>query len=132
MLAIVLVAASLWVCPGNVYSDEPREGCEPFHQSGQEGFSTIPEAPGFVGSGDAPEPTVKPRTSGQSTSPVIVEENVGRPYDSAETCSLYAEWRSLYTKSEDGLGAQNLSVDEFERWEKIRYLFNSLHPPRCP
>lgn len=132
MLGIVLVAATLWVCPGNVYSNEPREGCEPFHQSDQEGFSTIPEAPAFENNEADSDPTGRPGPSRQSISPVIVEENVGLPSNSPETCTLYAEWRRLYTKSEDGLSAQNLSVDEFERWQEIRYLFNSLEPPRCP
>jgi hypothetical protein len=45
MLDIILVAAAMYVCPGDVYTDVPRPGCRPLQESGREGFSTIPEAP---------------------------------------------------------------------------------------
>lgn len=48
MLNLILVA-SLWVCPGNMYTNEPREGCEPFHEEASDTFSAIPETPGFEG-----------------------------------------------------------------------------------
>ena len=47
MLDIILVAAAMYVCPGDVYTDAPRPGCRPLQESGREGFSTIPEAPEF-------------------------------------------------------------------------------------
>ena len=47
MLDIILVAAAMYVCPGDVYTDQPRPGCTPLQESGKEGFSTIPEAPEF-------------------------------------------------------------------------------------
>ena len=47
MLDIILVAAAMYVCPGDVYTDVPRPGCRPLQESGKEGFSTIPEAPEF-------------------------------------------------------------------------------------
>lgn len=43
MLNLVILATALYICPGNVFSDEPREGCRPFQeQSGT--LSTNPEA----------------------------------------------------------------------------------------
>ena len=33
MFSLVILAATLWVCPGNVFTSEPREGCKPFEAS---------------------------------------------------------------------------------------------------
>src|SRR5207249_6969574 len=54
MLNLVILAATLWVCPGNVFSNEPREGCKPFEASEKEGFNVTPESPGFNTNPNAP------------------------------------------------------------------------------
>ncbi len=43
MLHLVIVAATLWLCPGEVYTNEQGEGCRPVQNSGKEGFSRVPE-----------------------------------------------------------------------------------------
>jgi len=65
MLSVVVLAATLWVCPGNVYSNEPKEGCKPFNESNKEGFSTVPE-PRFE---TAPSETNPPAPSQPQTQP---------------------------------------------------------------
>ncbi len=129
MLNLVILATTLWVCPGEVYSNEPREGCKPFHQSSQGGFSTTPNPKQGPATQQPPQGAFPAGPSG--TSPVIIEQ--GRPAASPETCALWKEWQSLYTKTDrGGLNAPELSTDEFERWEKIRYLFTPFNPPNCP
>ena len=130
MLNLVVLATALWVCPGDVYVNEPKPGCKPFHQSEKEGFSSVPEPKEDASEG-------KPQGRGQSQE-IIVVPNRGaversEGYASEETCELYREWVRLYTKMDKGgLNANEYTVDEFERWEKIRYLFTTLNPPHCP
>ena len=52
--AILVAAAALYVCPGDVYTDHPREGCQPMQSSSNEGFSRVPEAPKFDSKFPAP------------------------------------------------------------------------------
>ncbi len=54
MLDVILVAAAMYVCPGDVYTDVPRPGCTPLQESGKDSFSTIPEAPEFNGRSASP------------------------------------------------------------------------------
>jgi hypothetical protein len=124
MLSLVILATTLWVCPGDVFVNEPKPGCKPFHESNKEGFSTVPE----------PKEGPSQGTSQGSREVIIVPERgaVGRGgYASEETCERYAEWLRLYTKI-GGLNANEYDTDEFERWQKIRYNFSSLNPPNCP
>ncbi len=132
MLEIMLAAATLWVCPGDVYVNEPREGCKPFHQSGREGFSKVPEAQVFEGGASAPATSGNGTPMQRSAPRVITEETQTRQYASPETCALYKEYLDLSSRSDDGLGARNLTTDEFIRWEQIRYRFNPINPPDCP
>ena len=39
MLDIILVAAAMYVCPGDVYTDVPQAGCRPLQESGRESFA---------------------------------------------------------------------------------------------
>jgi hypothetical protein len=134
---MVVLAATLYVCPGDVYVNEPKPGCKPFHESSKEGFSTVPESKEGATQG-GPHGSSPGQIPGQSSEVIIVPnrgvvEQSGRAYASPETCELYQEWVKLYTKMDkDGLNANEYTVDEFERWEKIRYLFTSLNPPNCP
>lgn len=132
MLSMAVLATALWVCPGDVYVNEPKPGCKPFHESNKEGFSSVPEPKENASEGKSQGP-------GKGPEVIVVPERgaVGQSgragYASEETCELYKEWVRLYTKMDKGgLNANEYTVDEFERWEKIRYLFTTLNPPNCP
>jgi len=122
MLLDAILVAALYVCPGDVYSDQPREGCHPVQESNKEGFSTIPEAPEF---------------NSKSPAPVAVESG-GAPkeaqprYPAASTqdCAMYDEWVKLSTKS-SSIGARDLSPGEFERWTNLKQIFGNSPPPNC-
>lgn len=133
MFSMVVLATALWVCPGDVFVNEPKPGCKPFHESDKEGFSSVPESKEGASEGKS-----QGQRPGQSPEVIIVPnrgavEQSGRGYASEETCELYKEWVRLYTKMDKGgLNANEYTVDEYERWEKIRYLFTTLNPPNCP
>jgi len=122
MLETIVVAAALFVCPGGVYTDTPRAGCQPLKESDKEGFSTIPEAPEFnskspsPSTGDAERPTkgMQPRL----------------PAASEQECAMYEEWVKLSTKS-SSIGARDLSPGEFERWTNLKQVFGNSPPPNC-
>jgi hypothetical protein len=122
MLNLVILATALWVCPGEVYTNEPRAGCKPFHQSDREGFSTIQEPP------MSPE-----RAAPTPPSPTIrfEQQAPSRPAASSQECELYEEWLSLSMKSTNGLGAHDLTPQEFERWSNLRQMFSVTSPPVC-
>ena len=121
MLDIILVAAAMYVCPGDVYTDVPRPGCTPLQESGKEGFSTIPEAPEFNGKSSAP--------SGGGTTP-MKEGQTKLPAASPEECAMYEEWVRLSTKT-SSIGARDLSTSEFERWTNLKQVFGNSPPPNC-
>lgn len=121
MLEIIVVAAALYVCPGEVYTDQPQTGCRPVQESGREGFSTIPEAPEFGQNVTAPS-VAKER--------VVEEGQQPLPAASAEECAMYEEWVNLSTKS-SGIGARDLSPAEFERWTNLKQVFGNSEPPNC-
>ncbi|HET8720878.1 MAG TPA: hypothetical protein VFM24_02540 [Nitrospira sp.] len=121
MLDIILVAAAMYVCPGDVYTDVPRPGCTPLQESGKEGFSTIPEAPEFKSKMSVPSSEAGAgMRNGQSKLPAA----------SAEECAMYDEWVKLSTKS-SGIGARDLSTSEFERWTNVKQVFGNSPPPNC-
>ena len=120
MLDMIVVAAVMYVCPGEVYTDVPRAGCTPMHESGQESFSTIPEAPEFN--------SKSPASGGGGT--VMKNPQPQLPAASAEECAMYDEWVKLSTKS-SSLGARDLSPSEFERWTNLKQIFGNSPPPNC-
>lgn len=121
MLETIVVAAALYVCPGEVYTDTPRAGCQPLQESNREGFSTIPESPEFTSKSSAPAgENVKSMRDAQSRIPAA----------SAEECAMYEEWVKLSTKS-SSLGARDLSPTEFERWTNLKQVFGNSPPPNC-
>jgi len=122
MLEIIVVAAALYVCPGDVYSDTPRPGCHPLQESGKEGFSTIPEAPEFNSKFPAPSAEGAGKSSKDAASRL--------PAVSAEECAKFEEWVRLSTKS-SSIGARDLSTDEFERWTNLKQVFGNSAPPNC-
>jgi len=122
MLGIIVVAAVMYVCPGEVYTDVPRAGCTPVQESGKEGFSTIPEAPEFNSKSPAPVPGDAGRA--------IKDGQQKLPAASAEECAMYEEWVKLSTKS-SSIGARDLSTGEFERWTNLKQIFGNSPPPIC-
>lgn len=123
MLDIVLVAATLYVCPGDVFTNQPREGCRPVKESEKEGFSRIPEAPEFTNrSTSSPKPTAEIVAPGTNSNRV--------PAASSQECELYDEWLRLSAKS-GSLGAHELTAQEFERWSNLKQTFSVSAPPVC-
>jgi hypothetical protein len=122
MLDIIIVAAAMYVCPGDVYTDVPRAGCKPLQESGREGFSTIPEAPEF-NSKTSP-------VSAADGEKVMKDGQSKVPAASAQECAMYQEWVALSTKS-SGIGARDLSATEFERWTNLKQVFGNSPPPNC-
>jgi hypothetical protein len=125
MLSVVVLAATLWVCPGNVYSNEPKEDCKPFHESNKEGFSTVPE-PRFE---TAPSETNPPAPAPPQAQP---EPSSTRPAQStnAELCALYAEYLQLTMKVSGGhLGNES---EDLNRYEQLRNIFGMNTRPNCP
>ena len=121
MLEIIVVAAALYVCPGEVYTDTPKAGCHQIRESDKEGFSTIPEAPEFNSKSPIPEADSR-RSMNDSQSRF--------PAASAQECAMYEEWVKLSTKS-SSLGARDLSAEEFERWTNLKQVFGNSPPPMC-
>jgi hypothetical protein len=121
MLDIILVAAAMYVCPGEVYTDVPRAGCKPLQESGKESFSTIPEAPDFN--------SKAPVSAGEAGT--AMKDGASRlPAASAEECARYEEWVRLSTKT-SSIGARDLSPSEFERWTNLKQVFGNSPPPTC-
>jgi hypothetical protein len=123
MLNLVLLATTLWVCPGDIYVNEPKPGCKPFHESNKEGFSTVPEAKhesAPAGTRSAPVPF---------ESPAPVPAQPAQPLN-AERCALYAEYLRLNMKISGG----NLDAtsEDVQRFDQLRNLFGLNSPPNCP
>jgi hypothetical protein len=121
MLDIMLLAAAMYLCPGDVYTDVPRQGCTPLQETGRESFSTIPEAPEFN--------SQFPASPGES-SQGMKDGQAKLPAASAEECAMYEEWVKLSTKS-SSIGARDLSTSEFERWTNLKQVFVNSPPPTC-
>jgi hypothetical protein len=122
MLEAIVIAAALYVCPGDVYSDTPRAGCQPLQESNKEGFSTIQEAPELNSKMPKPESGDAGRASRDSQSRL--------PAASEKECAMYQEWVKLSTKS-SSIGARDLSVGEFQRWTNLKQIFGNSPPPNC-
>ena len=122
MLETIVIAAALYVCPGDVYTDTPRAGCQPLQESNKEGFSRIPEAPEF----DSKSPA-RPSSGAEDRAG---DQQSRLPAASAQECAMYEEWVKLSTKS-SSLGARDLSPAEFERWTNLKQVFGNSPPPNC-
>jgi hypothetical protein len=122
LLGAILAAAALYVCPGDVYTDQPREGCHLLQDSNKEGFSKIPEAPEFDSKFPAPAAPDAGGRAGATQSRI--------PAASARECEMYEEWVNLSTKS-SSIGARDLSPGEFERWTNLKQVFGNSPPPNC-
>ena len=127
MFDVILMAANLWLCPGDVYTDHQVHGCKEIKESDEkEGFSKTPEAPEFGSSSDAAPVQTTPQSSGMSQKAPSNQT----PSASAQECALYDEYLRLATKS-GSLGARDLSPGEFERWKNLQQVFGSGVPPIC-
>lgn len=122
LLDAILVAAALYVCPGEVYSDQPREGCHPMQDSSKEGVSKNPEAPEFNSKSPAPSAV---DVGGASS-----DTQLRFPAASDQECKMFEEWVKLSTKS-SSIGARDLSTAEFERWTNLKQVFGNSPPPNC-
>jgi hypothetical protein len=122
MLLDAILVAALYVCPGDVYTDQPREGCNPVQDSTKEGFSRTPEAPEF----DQKSPAPVAIESGGSSK----ETQTRYPAASSQECAMYDEWVKLSTKS-SSIGARDLSPGEYERWTNLKQVFGNSPPPNC-
>lgn len=122
LLDAILVATVLYICPGDVYSDQPREGCQPLPDSNQEGFSKIPEASEFNSKSPAP--------AAVDTGGALRDTQSRLPAASAQECAMYEEWVKLSTKS-SSIGARELSPGEYERWTNLKQVFGNSPPPNC-
>lgn len=119
MLDVAFLATALWVCPGEVYTNEPRAGCRPFQPSGKEAVSTVPEPrPDSVG--EAPSP----RGRGQD------QPSTGRQAAPPELCALYKEYIALEMKTQGGFVTE--STEEAERWQTLKRMFQTSQEPSCP
>lgn len=133
MLNLVILATTLWVCPGDVFSNEPREGCKPFHESNKEGFSTVPEPkqdPAMQQPSQIPSPGLPP--AGASRTPtIIIEQQSGVPSASPEVCKEYEEWLALNRKFNDAEMRTEMSTDDNNRFLALRQQFGITSPPLC-
>ena len=125
MLNLVILATTLWVCPGEVYTNEPKDGCKPFHQSNREGFSVMPQSPHEAAAGGQIR---EPATN------VIIEQvpapAARRSRASEAECARYREWLELSRKTE-GVGAHTLEPNEFQRWQVLREQYSSMDAASC-
>jgi len=125
MLTLAVLATTLWLCPGDVYSNEQKPGCKPFHESNKEGFSTVPE-PRFEGPPAGAKPTPPARRPAESRE----SSSAPAPSTNAEMCALYAEYIQLTMKVTGGqLGS---SPEDVNRYEQLRNLFGMNARPNCP
>ncbi len=119
MLGVVILATTLWVCPGEVYSNEPREGCKPFQET--EGtLSTNPE-PQAQG-GQRPAPTTAP-SGGRS------ERKAAPDSVNAEMCALYKEYIDMEIRTQGGF--QVSGPEESQRWQTLKRMFQNSPAPNC-
>jgi hypothetical protein len=121
MLDVVILAAALYVCPGDVFSDQPREGCKPFQQTGSEGFSTVKDPPPDPGQAGQAGPNVS-----QPSAPSRSQEGS----TNSEMCALYKEYIELEVKTQGGVFME--STEQTQRWQTLKRLFQNSPAPRCP
>jgi len=120
MLGVVILATTLWVCPGEVYSNEPREGCKPFQET--EGtLSTNPEPQS--------DPGQRPASTTPSSSS-RPERRAAPDSTNAELCALYREYIDLEIKTQGGF--QLSGPEQSQRWQTLKRMFQNSPAPSCP
>lgn len=118
MFDVAFLAAALWVCPGDLYTTEPRQGCRPFEPSGHGSVSTVPEPPA------EPAAPAYPPAEREDASPQR------RRSGPSEICALYKEYIALELKTQGGF--VNESTEEVERWQTLKRMFQNSPAPSCP
>lgn len=117
MLTLVVLAATIWVCPGNKFSDVEKPGCKPFVEK----HGTVNVEPTMPKSSEA----MPLSPSGQS------QPGKANPDSSmnAELCAMYKEYVEMEVRTQGGFKAGG--PDELERWQTLRRMFQGSPPPRC-
>ncbi len=121
MLSMVVLAATMFVCPGNVFSDVEKPGCKPFVE--ERGTVNI-------------EPTMPkefdPPPSSSSDTQARPERRRDQPQSSvnAEVCAMYKEYVDLQVKTQGGF--QTSGTEELQRWQTLKRMFQMSQPPDCP
>lgn len=120
MLSMVILAAAMYVCPGNVFSDVEKPGCKPFEET--RGTVSVDQT--------------KPQSSAPSSSldsPAQPEQRRNQPQSSvnAEVCAMYKEYVDLQVKTQGGF--QTSGTEELQRWQTLKRMFQMSPPPTdCP
>jgi hypothetical protein len=120
MVSMVILAATMFVCPGNVFSDVEKPRCKPFVEE----HGTVNVEP-MMPQGSAPSsPPSAP--SGQP------QRRRDQPDDSvnAEVCAMYKEYVDLQVKTQGGF--QTSGTEELQRWQTLKRMFQMSPPPNCP
>ncbi len=124
MLSMVILATTMWVCPGNLYSDVDKPGCKPFveHQGTVNVEPTMPKEFDPAPSSSSPS----------SDSPSRPERRRDQPQSSmnAELCAMYKEYIGMEVRTQGGF--QTSGPSELQRWQTLRRMFQGQRPPDCP
>jgi hypothetical protein len=125
MVSMVILATTLWVCPGGVFSDHGGAGCKPFHED-KGTMNTNPDTP-FESGGQQP-------ASGRSSTPMAPSDSrqdrqPASDSVNSEMCALYKEYVELELKTQGGF--QVGSPEESQRWQTLKRMFQNTPPPRC-
>lgn len=122
MLSVVVLATALWVCPGNVFSDQGGPGCKPFTED-KGTVNKNSDAP-FESGGQQPasERSSTPTGPGQDRRSKSGTVN-------SEMCALYKEYVDLEVKTQGG--TQMGSTEESQRWQTLKRMFQNSPVPSC-
>jgi hypothetical protein len=121
MVSMVILTATMFVCPGNVFSDVEKPGCKPFVEE----HGTVNVEPTMPKEFDPP-PSSPSGSSGQP-------ERRRQPQDSSvneELCAMYKEYVDLQVKTQGGF--QTSGTEELQRWQTLKRMFQMSPPPNCP
>ena len=102
MLETIVIAAALFVCPGDVYSDTPHAGCHPLQDSNRKASARLRKRRNS---------TRKCRRTLQNDTGRASKNSQSRlPAASEQECAMYEEWVKLSTKS-SSIRARDLSQE---------------------
>ncbi len=121
MLSMVVLAATMYVCPGNVFSDVEKPGCKPFVEE----HGTVNVEPTMPKEFD-------PKSSSSSSSSSQPERRRDQQQSSvnAELCAMYKEYVDMEVRTQGGF--QTSGPSELQRWQTLKRMFQVSTPPDCP
>lgn len=134
MVTAYVLAATLYVCPGNVYTDQAKPGCEPMRQQDEQGgFGNIESAPPAPESQPQrelkrPVPGPPPRAMTREAAPPERRTSPELSGREAQLCREYWEWIGLNKKVHGGGGA---TTEEVARYNELNSVFSLLRRPKC-